>query len=144
MTTAIDTNIFSALWSGEALAFEVLEALGDLQKIGPLIICGVVYCELQAHPLVRPAFVDKFLLETGVEVDTALSREIWLEAGLRFARHSKRKRGSAVQGRALNKRLADFIVGSHALLNANVLLTLDKRRYKTDFKELKLIEIGAS
>jgi len=34
--------------------------------------------------------------------------------------------------------LADFIIGSHALAQADRLMTLDPKRYKQDFPELKL------
>jgi predicted nucleic acid-binding protein len=35
--------------------------------------------------------------------------------------------------------LADFIIGSHALAQADRLMTLDPKRYRQDFPELKLI-----
>jgi predicted nucleic acid-binding protein len=35
--------------------------------------------------------------------------------------------------------LVDFIIGSHALANADRFMTLDPRRYARDFPELKLI-----
>jgi predicted nucleic acid-binding protein len=35
--------------------------------------------------------------------------------------------------------LADFIIGSHALSEADRFMTLDPKRYKQDFPELTLI-----
>jgi predicted nucleic acid-binding protein len=62
---------------------------------------------------------------------------VWVEAGRRFARDAKRRRRSA--GHGAKRLLADFIIGSHALVHADRFMTLDPKRYARDFPELRLL-----
>jgi hypothetical protein len=81
--------------------------------------------------------VNGFLSDTGIDVDFEFQQSVWLEAGRRFARYAKRRRRSAREGP--KRLLADFIIGSHALTQADRFMTLDPQRYKQDFPELKLL-----
>ena len=138
--TAIDTNVISALWSNETLSGEVAKALGTAHQKGAVVICGVVYVELMAHPFVDKDYLNNFIAKTGIRVDYELSREVWVDSGERFARYAKRRR---VEDPPAQKRLlADFLIGSHAFVCCSRLLTLDKKRYKTDFRELEIVELG--
>ena len=56
------------------------------------------------------------------------------EAGRRFARYAKRRRRSAHQGP--KRLLADFVIGSHALAQADRFMRLDPKRYQRDSPEL--------
>jgi predicted nucleic acid-binding protein len=38
--------------------------------------------------------------------------------------------------------LSDFVMGAHAMLQADRFITLDPRRYSQDFPELKLLAIA--
>jgi predicted nucleic acid-binding protein len=129
MRTAIDSNVFSALWSNEPLAGAAAERLGS----------ATVYAELLAYPKATESFVNSFLEDTGVEVDFELQRSTWIEAGRRFAAYAKRRRRTARQ--SPKRLLADFIIGSHALAQTDRLMTLDAKRYERDFPELKLMPI---
>ena len=81
--------------------------------------------------------MNSFLKATGIEIDIDLPQSVWLQAGRRFA-HCAQRRPVTVAG--LPKRLlADFIIGSQALSQADRLMTLDPQRYKRDFPELTLI-----
>jgi len=137
MRTAIDTNVLSALWSKEPLASQVARNLGDARAEGGLVVGAPVYAELLAYPKATESFVNGFLADTGIVVDFEFQQRVWLEAGRRFARYAKRRRRSAHQGP--KRLLADFIIGSHALAQADRFMTLDPKRYKRDFPELKLI-----
>ena len=137
MRTAIDTNVLSALWSKESRASDIAKELGHAKTEGGLVVGGPVYAELLAYPKATESFVNGFLADTGIDVDFEFQRPVWLEAGRRFARYAKRRRKSALQGP--RRLLADFIIGSHALTQADRLMTLDPQRYKLDFPELKLI-----
>lgn len=137
MRTAIDTNVLSALWSREKLAADVAKKLGNAKIEGGLVIGAPVYAELLAHPKATEAFVSNFISDTGIVLDFEFDQQVWLEAGRRFARYAIRRRRSTPEGP--KRLLADFIIGSHALAKADRLMTLDPKRYKRDFPELKLI-----
>jgi predicted nucleic acid-binding protein len=137
MRTAIDTNVLSALWSKEPFAAEVATKLGSAKTEGGLVVSAPVYAELLAYPKATESFVNGFLADTGIDVDFEFQQPVWLEAGRRFARYANRRRRTSSQG---SKRLlADFIIGSHALIQADRFMTLDPKRYNRDFLELKLI-----
>ena len=136
MRTAIDTNVLSALWSKEPSASHISGMLGTAKAEGGLIVCGPVYAELLAYPKATESFVNDFLADTGITVDFAFEQPVWVEAGRRFARYAKRRRRSA--GRGAKRLLADFIIGSHAMVHADRFMTLDPKRYARDFPELKL------
>jgi predicted nucleic acid-binding protein len=135
--TAVDTNVFSALWSAEPAASAMASLLGDSRKLGGLVICAPVYAELLAHPKVDQNFVDSFLIDTGVAVDFALEESVWRGAASAFAAHASRRRSQhRDQPRCL---LVDFIIGAHATEKSDRLLTLDASRYRTDFPDLALL-----
>ncbi|PYT70986.1 MAG: hypothetical protein DMG39_14185 [Acidobacteria bacterium] len=94
-----------------------------------------VYAELLAHPKATESFVNGFLADTGIDVDYEFQQSVWLEAGRRFARYARRRRRTARHGP--KRLLADFIIGSHALKQADRLMTLDPKRYKTRFSGIK-------
>ena len=137
MRTAIDTNVISCLWSSTPLAAEMATRLGQASNEGGLVVCGPVYAELLAHPKATERFVDEFLTTTGVVVDYLLDEKIWREAGRRFAVYAGRRRRSG--GGSPRRLLVDFLIGTHASLCADRLMTLDRDRYAQDFPRLRLI-----
>jgi|SRR5579862_1207435 len=136
MRTAIDTTVLSALWSGEKTAETVKRFLDTAAEQGGLVICPVVYAELRAFPGATAAFVDKFMDDTGILADWNFDRAMWRLAAERYERYAIRKREQ--QMGEPKRVIADFLVGAHAVLRADVLLTLDPRPYRRDFAELAL------
>jgi predicted nucleic acid-binding protein len=137
MRTAVDTNILSAVWRPESNARELAEALSQWRAVGSLVVSGAVYAEALASPHSDEAFVFKFFDETELTVDYEMGKDAWQLAGTRYRQYAERRRKSE---RPLEKRLlADFIIGSHAVLHADQLMTMDRRRYERDFPELKLV-----
>jgi predicted nucleic acid-binding protein len=133
--TAIDTNILSALWSNEYSGLP--QRLGEAKNQGALLIAPVVYAELLAYPKATESYVEGFLSDTGITVDFQIERAVWVDAGRRFASYAAQSRKS---GPGESKRLlADFLIGSHALLQADRIMSLDGNRYRQYFPELKLI-----
>jgi predicted nucleic acid-binding protein len=114
----------------------VARNLGNAKREGGLVVSAPVYAELLVCPKATESFVNGFLADTGIAVDVEFQPPLWLEAGRRFARYAKRRR-SAHQG--AKRLLADFIIGSHALAQADRIMTLDPKRYERDFPELKLM-----
>ena len=138
MTTAVDSNIFVALWSShEELSLWAESALEECADAGRLVICPAVYCELAAAPGRDQEFVARFLLETSVDVDWGLDESIWRLAAERFSGYAIRRRKQADSGP--RRILADFLIGAHATRRADRLLTLDVKIYRTAFPRLKIV-----
>jgi len=69
--------------------------------------------------------------------DFLLDEAVWQEAGATYAAYAQRRRHSKD---GFSKRLlVDFIVGAHAILQADRLLTLDAARYQVAFPKLVTI-----
>jgi len=134
--TALDTNILSALFSNEAVAQDIGQQLGTAGRLGTILISAPVYSEILAHPTASIVRIDSFLLETRITIDYLHDPQIWLTAGLAYREYAKRRRIS--EGGEPKRVLIDFLIGAHASLHADCLLTLDRRRYERDFPELRL------
>lgn len=125
------------MWSQEPYANLLAEQLETAKREGALLIAPVVYVELLAHPRVDEQFVNHFLASTSVSISYQLQEKVWVEAARRFSRYANRRRKAS---HGSPKRLpADFLVGAHALIQADRLLTLDRKRYDMDFPELLLM-----
>jgi predicted nucleic acid-binding protein len=135
--TAVDTNVFIALFSGdEGTSRAAQAALEEARAGGALAISPAVYAELVAGR--DASFVERFLSEKDIEVDWDLDRSVWSVAGARYgeyARARRKQRGDAGPRRIL----ADFLIGAHALQRAGALLTSDTDIYRTYFSELKVL-----
>ncbi len=138
MITAIDTNILSAVWDREPGSARWVELLGESFRAGSLVVCGVVFAEALAHPRASEDFVRNFFKETGILVDFGADEILWTETARRYSRYALRRRQSS--GQATKRLLADFVVGTHALLHADRLFTLDKGRYEHEFPEIELFD----
>jgi hypothetical protein len=140
MRTAVDTNVLSAIWGRESNARELSRELAEARRSGSVIICGPVFAEAMACPGSTESFVRIFLEQTGVQVAFNLGEDVWTESGRRFTRSAESKRRALRQEvkHEPKRVLADFIIGAHALLHADRLMTLDHKRYRKDFPELKL------
>ncbi len=137
MRTALDTNILSALWSGEAQASTISLALGEARAQGGLVVCAPVFVELLAHPTVTQDFVEEFLRKTGITVEFDLEEAVWRQAAKGFVTYTQRRRRSG--GDSPKRLLVDFVVASHASLHADRLMTLDPKRYRQDFPGLRIV-----
>ena len=137
MKSALDTNVIVYLIGSEpSSALAAREILKDARRSGALVICGIVYSELLAYPKMTPATLTQFLSDTGIDAEFDTGRDIWHAAGLRYARYSiRRRKANAGSPRRL---LADFVIGAHALLRADRLITFDARGYRRDFPELQI------
>jgi predicted nucleic acid-binding protein len=140
MKTALDTNILSTMWSAQPMEAIVRAALMMLQQQGNLVISPVAYAEGLAHPNYSEEGINQFLSVTGIIVDLPLLDTVWAEAGRRYRRYAVRRRQS--QTEPPRRLLADFLIGAHALLQTEQLLTLDLNFYRTYFPDLRLYPIG--
>jgi predicted nucleic acid-binding protein len=139
MRTGVDTNVFSIIWLGGEHSAVAGRVLSRCSSEGSLAISPIVYAEMLANPMLGEGQAEVFLEKSGIVIDYTIDPRVWSEAGRRFGAYAKRKRVSG--GGEARRLLADFVVGAHALVQAERLLTFDKRRYARDFPELRLVEI---
>ncbi len=139
MITAIDTNVLIGLWLPDhVFNHKASAALEAAAQVGALVIAPFVYVELLAAPGKTRLWVDEFLQDVGIAIDWPIQEATWLEAGEAFAAYAQRRRKT---GNAPRRILADFMIGAHALRQANRLLTADDW-YKTIYKRLRLEVVG--
>jgi predicted nucleic acid-binding protein len=155
LITAVDTNIlFDILIPGEPHGESSKRLLDKHLASGKLILCEVVFAELAAR-FPSEQELKLFLAETGMRLVPSSEKSLHI-AGTRwanYARRSKRNNFSCSEcGKsfivncphckaAITRRqivLSDFLIGAHALEQADCLLSRDLGIYKNSFSDLKI------
>lgn len=134
MVISLDSNIVVALLRGEASAAWISETLENLQVQGRFVISGPVYAELSAMPGRDWLVVERFLSDMHIQIDLEWPSALWLLAANRFAAYCSNRRQSGETG--ARRVLADFMIGAHAQLQAEALVTLDPSPFENYFAEL--------
>lgn len=135
MITAIDTNVLlDILLPNAAFCDAAIEAVESSAAAGSLVICDMVYAELCVS-FREQRECDEFLAANEIGVEP-LSRAAHCAAG-RVWREYRRHGGFRV------RILADFLVGAHAALQANRLLSRDRGFYRKMFPRLTLLDPSA-
>jgi predicted nucleic acid-binding protein len=135
MITAVDTNVLLDILAGErahvaASTRALLEARGD----GALVATDVVWAEVAAWF----ADVDEqraAMAELGIVFDPPSERTAAL--GGRIWRSYRAEGGSRI------RLVPDFLIGAHALTQADRLLTRDRGFFRRYFTSLTLIDPSA-
>ncbi len=140
MKTALDTNILSAIWMAEPSAHRVAAAMEAAKNAGSLILSPPAYAESLANPSYSLDQIHDFLQEAEIALDLPLFNTVWTEASLRYSEYAVSRRKAA--GEHPRRILADFLIGAHALLQADRLMTLDTRYYRQYFPDLPLYPLG--
>ena len=128
MITALDTNILIDVFLPDEIhGATSLLALGAAREAGTVVICDVVYSELV------PAFGERSLLDQAlrdfsVEL-SPIDTDIAWEAGQRWTQYRH-------AGGPRTRILPDFLIGAHALSEADGFLTRDQGFYSTYFPDL--------
>ena len=107
------------------------EALGRAYQAGPLLACDVVWAELRAYFPDDEAFHQARGL-VGLTFDPIGSEAAALAGALWGAARSTRSPRTHV--------VADYLIGAHARVQADALLTRDERFYRASFKGLKVLD----
>jgi len=156
LITAVDTNILlDILVPGESHSESSKLLLDRHLSSGKLILCEVVFAELAAR-FPSEQELKLFLAETGMRLVHSNEKSLHI-AGMRwaeFARKSRKDRfscgncGNVFEATCpkckavLTKRqlvLGDFLIGAHALVHADCLLSRDLGVYKRNFRDLKIV-----
>ncbi len=157
MITAVDTNIIlDVLIPGEPFGESSKELLDRHSSKGKLILCEVVFAELAAR-FPSEEELASFLADTRMSLVYSNEKSLYM-AGSRWAEYAKKsannrfscgKCGHAFEATCprckavLTKRLhvlADFLIGAHALVQADCILSRDLGVYRAYFRDLKIID----
>lgn len=156
MITAVDTNVLlDILIPGEPHGESSKRLLDRHLSSGKLILCEIVFAELAAW-FPSEQELKLFLTETGMRLLPSNEKLLHI-AGTRWAAYARRSKKHnftcAECGRnftagcphckaTLTSRqiiLSDFLIGAHALVHADCLLSRDLGVYKSNFRDLKLV-----
>jgi predicted nucleic acid-binding protein len=157
MITAVDTNILlDILIPDETFLKSSKELLDQHISKGQLIICELVYAELSSQFLEEQE-LRSFIADTGIRLVPSDQRVLSL-AG-RTWKEYRRNRKAQIQCPSCGKSIhiacpvckyplkirqhiiSDFMIGAHALHNAEILLSRDRGFYKTYFKGLRIEQL---
>lgn len=132
MITAIDTNVLlDILLPDERFFSASSRALEQAATKGSLVICDLVYAELCVH-FKSQSECDEFLADSDIRVEP-LSRAASFAA-------SRVWRAYRMQGGKQTRILADFLIGSHARIQASCLLSRDRGFYRSTFPSLVVLD----
>ena len=132
MITAVDTSVLLDVFTADpGFGQRSAETLRECMLVGKLIACEIVWAEISAS-FSDSRVAEEALVRIGVEF-TPMDQRSSLQAGL----HWKKYRES---GGKRTRIISDFLIGSHADLQADRLLTRDRGFYRKYFFHLKLID----
>jgi hypothetical protein len=135
VTTAVDSAVLIDVFQEEpGWAVRSADALDAALRAGRLTVCDVVWAEV-AGRFASPAAAAAALSTLGIEFDP-MTAAAAADAGRLW--RAFRDAGGGRRDRVV----ADFLVGAHALHQAQALLTRDRGFYRRYFKRLRIVEPG--
>lgn len=134
---AIDTSVLIDLIGADTRADAAEDALRTALGQGPVVACEVVLAEVVAG-LGHGTVVVDALEESGI-VFSPLELRSAVRAGEMQRRYKERRRAGQILADDA-RTVPDFLIGAHALMQCQALITRDARFFRDYFKGLKLIE----
>ena len=128
---ALDSNVLIDLLIGDSTYAESSEAcIGEALAHDDVVVCEAVVAEVQAMLDTSVSLMD-LLAPLGIRY-----QPLGEAAAMRAGHMNKRFR---TRGGRRDRVVADFLVGAHAMLQCNALITRDDGFFRDYFKGLKLI-----
>ena len=127
---ATDSSVLIDLIGGGDDSASAAEAIRQALHAGPVVLCEVALAEL-CTSLRGGSDVLQHLEEVGIAY-SAMEPKAALRAGEMQRRYRQR-------GGNRSRTVADFLIGAHAMMQCNALITRDDGFYRDYFKGLKLI-----
>ena len=132
MITAVDTNVLLDVFLGDPRFSQASgEHLREGLRLGAIVACEVVWAETAAVFPEQAAF-EKAMRTLDIQF-SPLTQPAAAEAGLAWKRY--RDGG----GKRL-RMVADFLIGAHAVMQCDRLLTRDRGFYRDFFHRLKITD----
>ena len=129
---AVDTPVLFDILIGDPRHAEASETcVGEALARDEVVVCAAVVAEVQAMLDTSEDLMD-ILSSVGIRFEPMTE-----SAGVRAGYMNKRYRSRG--GKRSERVSADFLVGAHALMQCNGLITRDPGFYRDYFKGLKLI-----
>jgi len=156
MISAVDTNILlDILIPNNKYVDRSLSCLSRASEEGPIIMNEIVFAELCSQFLSQDD-LNQFLSETMIQITFSNDKVLW-EAGKVWKEYTKSKIqkmvcpacGKAIPAVCTNCQtpvqprrhiLSDFLIGAHARIFADRLITRDRGFYRKYFKGLKILD----
>lgn len=134
---AVDSNLLIDVIGDDARAGDAADrALGAALSMGPVVACDVVVAEVVAG-LGNGSVVIDLLEDLGIDFHPLALRSA-VRAGEMQRRYNERRRAAGEDGAGM-RTVPDFLIGAHALMQCDALITRDTGFFRDYFKGLKVI-----
>ena len=131
MKTALDSSVLLAIFSDEPDGNAWLEALIGARREGPLVVCDIVYAEV-APTFASEADLQDTLRRLGASFESVSPAAAW-RAGEVF-------RAYRDAGGPRQHLIPDFLIASHAQVQADRLAAVDRGYLRQYFADIPLLQ----